>query len=329
MQLLSSQDARTYSTFRLPATFQQVFVVESLDELMRLRFEQAPLVLGEGSNSIFLSNQTRPVLRYVEASRHVQQHEQSIQLHVGAGHNWHQLVAWTVAQGWWGLENLALIPGSVGAAPVQNIGAYGVEFADCCDYVDFYHFQSRQVQRLRRDDCAFGYRDSCFKQQLLDHGVIVAVGLRLTTEGSAKLTYKGLDHLASDAAVAKVFETVIALRQSKLPDPSVLANCGSFFKNPVVMADTAAQLQQQFPAMPVFIQTDGSVKLAAAWLLEQCGFKGQQADGIGCYAEQPLVLVNHGTGTASGLIHWIKHITAGVYQRFGVRLEPEVRLYGG
>lgn len=328
MQILTSQNAAAYSTFRLPAQLSQVWLIEQLDELATLRFSDHPLVLGEGSNTIFLADMTRPILRFIAATRSVRYEGDHILLHVEAGHNWHQLVQYCVEQGWWGVENLALIPGSVGAAPVQNIGAYGTEFADVCEYVDFYHWQNGLL-RLTRPQCQFGYRDSVFKQELLDQGVIVAVGLRLSTQAKPQLSYRGLDHLPTDVSLRSIFDTVTSVRQSKLPDPQQVPNCGSFFKNPIVSNAQATQLKQLYPTAPVFAQADGQVKLAAAWLIEQVGLKGQSAGGVGCYHLQPLVLVNLGDGSASALQQWVAQIIAKVQQQFAVTLEPEVRMYHG
>lgn len=328
MHILTSQNAASFSTFRLPAQLAQVWIVESLDELVALRFSEQPLVLGEGSNTIFLNDMQRPILRYVAAGVTVAEQDDHVLLHVEAGHNWHQLVQYCVAQGWWGIENLALIPGTVGASPVQNIGAYGTELADVCDYVDFYHWQ-RGLMRLEKSQCLFGYRDSVFKHALQGQGVIVAVGLRLSTLAQRKLAYRGLDHLPQDASLQQIFDAVLAVRQSKLPDPNQVPNCGSFFKNPVVSAELAAQLKSQYPSLPTFPQLDGHVKLAAAWLIEQVGLKGQSAGGVGCYHLQPLVLVNLGNGSAQALQHWVQLIIAKVQQHFAVTLEPEVRMYHG
>lgn len=328
MQILTSQNAASYSTFRLPAQLSQVWVIEHFEELAALRFTELPLVLGEGSNTIFLGDLTRPLLRFIAATKTIRHEGEHILLHVEAGHNWHQLVRDCVEQGWWGIENLALIPGSVGAAPVQNIGAYGIEFADVCEYVDFFHWQ-QGLMRLQTDQCQFGYRDSIFKQELLEQGLIVAVGLRLSTQAKRQLSYRGLDHLAADASLHSIFDTVISIRQSKLPDPQQIANCGSFFKNPIVGNELASQLKQQYPSMPLFPQADGQVKLAAAWLIEQVGLKGQSAGGVGCYHLQPLVLVNLGDGSATALQQWVALIIAKVQQQFAVTLEPEVRMYYG
>lgn len=326
MRKLQQQDARLYSSFRLPAVLHQVLLCETEEDLCQIDAAQAPLILGEGSNSIFLTDMQRPVLRYIAKSVTETPEANDILLHVEAGKNWHELVSYTVSQGWWGLENLALIPGSVGAAPVQNIGAYGVELTDSCVYVDFFHWDSQQVQRLSNAECLFGYRDSIFKRALADQGVIVAVGLKLHTNGTPKLSYKGLDHLSADCSVREVYQAVLQVRRSKLPDPQVLANCGSFFKNPLLTVEQFTALTQQYPQIPAFPQADGQIKTAAAWLIEQAGFKGQRLGDIGCYELQPLVLINYGHGTAAQLEQWMNRIIATVQQRFGICLEPEVRM---
>ena len=327
MRQLLHVDAKAYSTFRLSAQFAEVWEVFSCAELSQLQFLQPPIVLGEGSNSLFLKDMTRPVLRYLANGCQVELAEHRVKLHVDAGHNWHQLVQFCVEQGWWGLENLALIPGSVGAAPVQNIGAYGTEFADCCLYVDFFHWQTHQVERLYKADCQFGYRDSLFKNSYAGRGLIVAVGLELSLKAQPKLSYQGLDHLPANCAITEVFAAVIAVRQSKLPDPAVLANCGSFFKNPVISAELYQQLLTQYPLLPGFPQATGEVKIPAAWLLDQCGFKGVRLGDVGCYPLQPLVLVNYGNGTAAELQTFVAQLQSTVQGRFGVSLEPEVRMY--
>lgn len=329
MRLLQQLSAKPYSTFALDTQLAELVELDSLAELMAYQPAVVPIVLGEGSNSIFLSDQTQTILRYLAKSRTVlSEDDKKVQLHIEAGDNWHQLVSWTVTQSWWGLENLSLIPGSVGAAPVQNIGAYGAELADCCDYVDFFHWQSREVQRLSKSDCGFGYRDSIFKAGLAGCGLIVAVGLTLKKQGQPKVGYKGLEHLNQHSSVTEVAEAVIAVRQSKLPDPAVLPNCGSFFKNPVVKHAVFEAIQQSYPAMPFYPQANGLVKLAAGWLIEHTGLKGQRIGDVGCYEKQALVLVNFGQGTASELQQMIALIQQKVLAQFKVQLEPEVRLLG-
>jgi len=330
MRTLTNISAVPYSTFRFNAQLAVVTEFDSVAELDNFHSDTTPVVLGEGSNTIFMQDLTAPVCRFVADSKTVTQLDpQHVLIHVEAGHNWHQLVSWTVEQQFWGIENLALIPGSVGAAPVQNIGAYGVELADSCLYVDFYHWQQRKVQRIAAGRCQFGYRDSVFKHALAGKGIIVAVGLCLSNSASPVLGYKGLDHLPADAAITTVFEQVIAVRSSKLPDPAVLANCGSFFKNPVIAMQQYTALKAKHAAMPGFIQADNTVKVPAAWLIEQQGFKGKSYGDVGCYKLQPLVVVNHGAGTPAQLEQLVTAVQQQVFAVYGIQLEAEVRMLNG
>lgn len=327
MRTLTNISAVPYSTFRFDATLSSVHEFNSVSELHSFDAETAPVVLGEGSNTIFLQDLAAPVCRFVADSKTLTElGTDHVLVHVEAGHNWHQLVRWTVEQELWGIENLALIPGSVGAAPVQNIGAYGVELADTCLYVDFYHWQQRKVQRITAGRCQFAYRDSVFKRALAGKGVIVAVGLCLSRRPSPVLGYNGLDHLSADTAISNIFEQVIAVRSSKLPDPAVLANCGSFFKNPVVTLQNYTALKNKYAAIPGFSQSDNTVKIPAAWLIDQAGFKGQRYGEVGCYSLQPLVIVNHGAGTAVQLEQLVAAVQQQVFSNYNIELEVEVRM---
>lgn len=327
MRTLTNISAVPYSTFRFNAQLAAVTECGSVADLDAFHPDTVPVVLGEGSNTIFMQDLTTPACRFVAASKTVTELDpQHVLIHVEAGHNWHQLVSWAVEQQLWGIENLALIPGAVGAAPVQNIGAYGVELADSCLYVDFYHWQQRKVQRIAAGRCQFGYRDSVFKHALAGKGIIIAVGLCLSKQPAAVLGYKGLDHLPADAAINTIFGQVIAVRSSKLPDPAVLANCGSFFKNPVITKQQYIELKAKYADMPGFIQGDASVKVPAAWLMEQQGFKGKCYGDVGCYKLQPLVLVNHGAGTPAQLEQLITAVKQQVLEAYGIQLEAEVRM---
>lgn len=330
MRTFTNISAVPYSTFRFDARLAEVFEFDSISDLDNFHPDKSPVVLGEGSNTIFMQDLSAPVCRFVAASKTVAQLDaQHVLVHIEAGHNWHQLVRWSVEQQLWGIENLALIPGSVGAAPVQNIGAYGVELADSCLYVDFYHWQQRKVQRISAGRCQFAYRDSVFKHALAGKGIIVAVGLCLSKQPAAVLDYKGLDHLPADAAINTIFEQVITVRSSKLPDPAVLANCGSFFKNPVITKQHYTVLKAKYADMPGFIQADGSIKVAAAWLIEQQGFKGKSYGDVGCYKLQPLVVVNYGAGTPAQLEQLITAVQQQVLAVYGIPLEAEVRMLNG
>ncbi|MCH8538613.1 MAG: UDP-N-acetylmuramate dehydrogenase [Alkalimonas sp.] len=329
MELLQQQDGRLLSTFRLAAVLPTVYQCYSTEDLAKVPLSPRPRVHGEGSNTVFIGPELPALCRYMASAKTLNWlDDDRAELHVEAGHNWHQLVQWTVSQGLWGLENLALIPGSVGAAPVQNIGAYGVELADRCRYVDFYHWDQQRLERMTVEQCRFGYRDSVFKREMAGRGVIVAVGLMLTRQPQRVLTYQGLDQLSADCSLQQVFDTVITVRQAKLPDPAELANCGSFFKNPLLPDADVKALQQRYTAMPVYSQGNGYSKVPAAWLIDQAGFKGKQVGDVGCYHKQPLVLVNYGQGQASDLLTLIAQIQHQVHSRFGVTLEPEVQLVG-
>lgn len=327
MHSLTNVSAIEYSAFRLNATLTSLTEFASVAELSRFQFSEAPVVLGEGSNTIFMQDLAVPLCRFSGSNKTViELDKHNMLLHVEAGHNWHELVQWAVAQQFWGLENLALIPGSVGAAPVQNIGAYGVEFADSCLYVDFFHWQSAKVERIVASRCQFGYRDSVFKQRLHRKGIIVAVGLNLSRVPKPVLSYQGLDELTDNPTIEDIFQKVIAIRSSKLPDPNELANCGSFFKNPVISADDFSRIKLNHPSLPGYRQADNTVKVPAAWLIDQQGFKGARCGDIGSYVKQPLVLVNYGSGTAAELAQYVSLVQQKVAVSYGIELEPEVRM---
>ncbi|WP_372628173.1 UDP-N-acetylmuramate dehydrogenase [Arsukibacterium sp.] len=330
MHILYDQPAEHYSTFRLKNRLATVIEVSCIDDLAKLNTSNVPQVLGEGSNTIFLEAQSRPLVRYTGSN--ITEHwttEDNCLFHIEAGHNWHKLVTTVVNRELWGIENLALIPGSVGAAPVQNIGAYGVEFADVCAYVDYYDWSTRSLQRLTVADCKFGYRDSVFKHEFAGKGIIVAVGIKLSKVAKPVLSYQGLDTLPVTSSVSDIYQQVIATRNSKLPDYRQLANCGSFFKNPVLSSADFELLQLSYPAMPGYRQDDHQVKVPAAWLIDQQGFKGYQINDIGCYPKQPLVLVNYGEGCAADLLQLITQIQTKVWTAYQITLEPEVRLLKG
>ncbi len=286
------------------------------------------VVLGGGSNVLFTCDFAGLVL--INGLRGIEFSEQAEAwtLHVAAGENWHQLVQYTLQHGMPGLENLALIPGSVGAAPVQNIGAYGVEMARYCTYVEALDTRNWQVVRIAADQCGFGYRESHFKQAWRGTHIITAVGLRLPKQWQPVVDYGPLRALPAPVSAQAIFDTVCAVRQEKLPDPQQLGNAGSFFKNPTVSAALADSLSARYPTMPRYAQADGQVKLAAGWLIDQAGFKGYQQGRAAVHAQQALVLVNLGGAEASEILALAAEVQSGVAVQFGVTLEPEVRFVG-
>ena len=295
---------------------------------------QPLLPVGGGSNLLLAADPQAVVLMIDDASVAIVEHRADHAIvRAGAGLGWHALVMWTLDQGLSGLENLALIPGTAGAAPIQNIGAYGAQAGDFIHAVEAWDRHSNQLQRLLPEDCGFAYRDSVFKQQP-DRWIITAIELRLPLLSELRTGYAGIEQEMRDQGVTlpgarDVANAVIAIRQRKLPDPAVLGNAGSFFKNPIVSAEQAMALQQDWPQMPVYPAAEAELrKLSAGWLIEQAGWKGARQGDAGVSADHALVLVNHGTASGAQLLDLARQIAAGVQARFGVAIEPEPRLIG-
>ncbi|MDG2916166.1 UDP-N-acetylmuramate dehydrogenase [Bisgaard Taxon 10/6] len=290
---------------------------------------QPVLLLGQGSNVLFLKDFRGTVLVNRLSGIEHKEDENFHYLHVNGGENWHHLVEWSLEQGIFGLENLALIPGCAGSAPVQNIGAYGVEFKDVCDYVEVLDLAQNKTFRLTNAECRFGYRDSVFKHRYGGDFIVVGVGLKLTKNWKPVLKYGALNELDPSAVSAKrVFDEVCAIRRTKLPDPQQIGNAGSFFKNPIVTEEQYQTLRAEYPTMPCYPQSDGFVKLAAGWLIDQCLLKGYQLGGAAVHEKQALVLVNKGNATGSDVVELAHHIRQAVAAKFDVYLVPEVRFIG-
>ncbi len=334
MQPISPFSLKSFNTFGLDAQAKMGFVLNNEAELDALRGStwwsdsQPRLLIGEGSNILFTADFDGLVIVNRLKGITVQETADAWLLHVAAGENWPALIQWTLQHQMPGMENLALIPGTVGAAPVQNIGAYGVEFCQFCEYVDTWHFADGHRQRYSAAACQFGYRDSLFKHALHDQVIITAVGLRIPKQWQPVVEYGPLKALGTKATAEQIFMTVCELRQSKLPDPNLLGNAGSFFKNPVVSATQAAALKQLHPAIPCFAAGEGQNKLAAGWLIDKAGLKGFRLGNAGVHRDQALVLVNLGNASAAEILQLAKHVASTVKQQFSVQLEPEVRFIG-
>lgn len=287
------------------------------------------LILGEGSNVLFLEPFRGTVIINRIKGIAVTEKTDAWHLHVGAGENWHHLVQYSLQQGMPGLENLALIPGCVGSSPIQNIGAYGVELQRVCEYVDCVELSTGKHLRVSAEECRFGYRDSIFKHEYQDRFVIVAVGLRLPKHWQPVLTYGDLSRLdPATVTPQQVFDSVCHMRTTKLPDPKVNGNAGSFFKNPVIAAEIAQTLLSKFPGAPHYPQVDGSVKLAAGWLIDQCQLKGVGIGGAAVHRQQALVLINADNATSEDVVQLARLVREKVGEKFNVWLEPEVRFIG-
>lgn len=283
--------------------------------------------LGGGSNTIMVDAPSGLVLHVnILGVEHHPEQDGSVSLRVGGGEDWPRLVEHTVKQGWFGLENLALIPGSAGAAPVQNIGAYGVEISDVLEKIEAVDRQSGEIIELSAEQCSFSYRDSAFKRELNDRYIITHLWLRLSLTDKPVVTYPALRealHDPDNTNAQEVFNAVVRIRSRRLPSPSELGNAGSFFTNPIVDASMAEQLLSQFPEMPQWPTDEGKVKLAAGWLAEQCGWKGFREDEVGVYAHQAIVLVNYGGATGAQIMALAQEIRASVDKKFSVNLEIE------
>jgi UDP-N-acetylmuramate dehydrogenase len=292
------------------------------------------LVLGEGSNVLFTADHPGVVLTIAASGVQISpRRDGNAAVVAEAGADWDGLVDQTLRSGWSGLENLALIPGRVGAAPIQNIGAYGVELDEFVESVTAWDRITGDVHILARAECGFGYRDSRFKRET-DRWIVMHVELRLPKVRELKLDYAGVrEELAAMGAATPdpiaVAAAVRRIRRRKLPDPANIGNVGSFFKNPVVPARTADALEADNPGLPVYATgTPGRSKLSAAWLIEACGWRGRRIGDAGVADRHALVLVNHGTATGTELLELARRIAASVAERFGVQLEPEPRIVG-
>jgi UDP-N-acetylmuramate dehydrogenase len=334
MQIETGVSLKPHNTFGLPAVARTLVRVTSDADVRQVvdhrELGRAPkFVLGGGSNIILTRDMPQLVLKVeVRGMRLVAEYADAWIVEAGAGENWHEFVAWTLAQGWPGLENLALIPGTVGAAPVQNIGAYGVELQDRFESLDAVDLVTGRSVTLRASICAFGYRDSVFKHSLANRSVITRVRFRLPRPWQPVIGYLDLERKIAETGIAapsaqQIFDWICTIRRAKLPDPVLLGNAGSFFKNPVVTPEQCRDIIGRDPEIVHYPMPDGSVKLAAGWMIDACGWKGKSVGQAGVYEKQALVLVNRGGAIGSEVMTLARAIQESVYGRFGIRLEPE------
>ena len=327
------------NTFHIVARAHTLVRLRSLLDLQALLanpdWALAPkFVLGGGSN-IVLTGDVKPMVLKVEimGRRLVRETARAWVLEAGAGENWHEFIAWSLAQGYPGLENMALIPGTVGASPVQNVGAYGVELQDRFESLDAVDLQTGQLFTLNAAQCGFGYRDSVFKHAskplgLAGRALITAVRFALPKPWKAVLGYADLEKKRVQSGInnpsaQQIFDWVCDIRRAKLPDPALIGNAGSFFKNPTVSAEQCQDIIGREPKIVHYLLADGSAKLAAGWLIDACGWRGKSVGNAGVYEKQALVLVNRGGATGGEVMTLARAIQTSVYERFGIMLEPE------
>ncbi|MCL1152406.1 UDP-N-acetylmuramate dehydrogenase [Shewanella ulleungensis] len=303
---------------------------ELIDVCTDLYSKQLPmLILGGGSNLVFTTDYRGTVVNIATKGITMAMDTDYYYVSVQAGENWHDLVEFCLANQINGLENMALIPGTVGAAPIQNIGAYGVEFNRFCHAIEFLRLDSNDLQVFSNEQCHFSYRESIFKQELKNLAVVTEVTLKLPKQWQPVLDYGPLQNMDPQTVTAKqIFDCVCQVRQSKLPDPKVLGNVGSFFKNPIVTCNEFIELRVEFPTIVAYEQVDGQYKLAAGWLIEQAGLKGFRLGDAAVHQNQALVLVNMGSATGEEVCQLARHIIDVVFNKFAVTLQPEPRIIG-
>lgn len=337
---LKNHSLKSLHTFQLEAkaayytefeTLEQLKII--LNEIKQINPDMNKIILGGGSNMIFMKDYDGAVLHNkIKGINILEKTDQTIKVEVGAGEIWHDFVMHAVENNWYGIENLALIPGTVGAAPIQNIGAYGVEAKECIHSIEYYNWEEDKIHIINNNEANFGYRDSVFKNALKGKGVILKVIFQFSLEKKYNLSYAPLaeyfkDKNLEDIQIEHVANAVIEIRQSKLPDPSVTPNAGSFFKNPIIEPAHYEELLLKYDRVPHYPNGD-LVKVPAAFLIEQSGWKGKDFGGLTVHKRQALVLTNPRQGKASELKDLIQHIQKDVYNRSNILLEPEVQLIG-
>jgi len=338
LQIQENVSLKNFNTFGIDVFAKYFVEISHADELRELFsdpqwLQTERLVLGGGSNMLFKKDFDGLVIRMnIRGIDHRISHNEVVVV-AGAGEVWNDLVNYCVAHEYAGLENMSLIPGSVGASPIQNIGAYGVELQDVFLTCNAFEIASGTFKTFTKEDCRFGYRDSVFKAEIKGQYIIVSVKFHLSLLPDTKLHYGAIkDELAkrqiTSPTIKDVSEVVSYIRVSKLPDPSTIGNAGSFFKNPVIPIDEFKAIQSYFPEIVNYPAGDGEIKLAAGWMIEQCGWKGKVVGNTGTWKNQALVLVNHGGATGEEVYSLSSQIIDSVYSKFGVTLEREVNIIG-
>lgn len=338
MTLSENISVQPYNSFGIDAGARYFTRFTSLDELKEVQEMLAQknisetLVLGGGSNILFTKNFNGCVLRNeIKGTKLVGEDETYYYIKAHAGENWHSFVIHCIGQQYAGLENLSLIPGNVGASPMQNIGAYGVEIRDVFHELEAWHVQDKTLQLFTTGDCEFGYRESIFKRKYKGQFIICSVTFRLRKQPVYHTAYGALEQELEKAgtqelSIKAISDAVIRIRSSKLPDPSLIGNAGSFFKNPVIGTAQYSALKEVYPLLPGYPSAEQTIKLAAGWLIEQCGWKGYRAGDAGCYPKQALVLVNYGKASGKEIYDLSQAIIDSVLTKFGVLLEREVNI---
>lgn len=338
VQFEYNKSIQEFTTFGVPVEAEVFCKFSSKDELKQILSEKthatkAKLILGGGSNMLFTKNYKGLVLKNeIKGIKVVEETNDEVLVKAGAGENWHEFVLYCVDNNWGGVENLSLIPGSVGASPMQNIGAYGVEIKDVFHSLEATNMETLETEVFDKDTCSFGYRESIFKNSHKGKYIITSVTYRVQKKPKFNTSYGAIENQLKEMRIAEltvksISEAVIAIRSSKLPDPKKIGNAGSFFKNPVVSLSKFEDLRSIFPEIPNYPQKDGSVKIAAGWLIDQLGWKGKTIGNFGVHKNQALVLVNYGGGVGHDIFNLSTQIIESVKETYGIQLEREVNIF--
>ena len=341
MQISQDVSLQPYNTFGIEATARHWVLIRSIEDLQKLlrqpEYASMPkLILGGGSNILLTKNFEGIVIKMdIQGISVVEENEDQVWVKAGGGVNWHALVMYSIEQGFGGIENMSLIPGTVGAAPMQNIGAYGVEMKDVFVSLEALSIATGEVVTFNHADCEFRYRSSVFKQKHKGKYIITSVTMRLDKHPRINTSYGAIEETLArmladrpddTPGIREVSQAVISIRQSKLPDPAQIGNAGSFFKNPVISRQQYDALRERYEGIPGYPISEQEVKVPAGWLIEQCGWKGRRQGAIGVHDKQALVLVNHGGGKGEDLKKLAYQIQESVKHTFDIRIEPEVNM---
>ena len=336
MQIQANFSLKKYNTFGIEAKAKQFVAVHNLDDLKSILENHASdkkFILGGGSNMLLTQDIDALVIHVdLKGKRIIKEDDDFVWVESQAGENWHEFVLWTINQNFGGLENMSLIPGNVGTTPVQNIGAYGTEIKDTFVSCEAMNIESQELKTFSKEECNFGYRESIFKQEAKDKYVITSVVFKLTKRNHkintsyGDITKELENQNVTIPTLKDVSNAVIAIRQSKLPDPKELGNSGSFFKNPIISNELFEKVQQKFPEVKFFEVSPTEVKVPAGWLIEHSGLKGYRKDDAGVHKNQALVLVNYGNATGQDILNLSKYVQKTVFDKYGIAIEAEVNV---
>ena len=339
--IITNTSLKPYNTFGINVNARYFTVLSAPEHLQDLIHSdlfkhERRLILGSGSNVLFTDDFNGLVMKNeLKGIAIVAENDEKLELKVSSGEIWHELVAYCVARNWGGIENLSLIPGTTGAAPMQNIGAYGVEVKDCIKEVEAIDLSNGNIISFTNQQCAFGYRESVFKHSLKEKFFISSITLTLTKKNHRyNINYGAIQDVLrtqhhNEISLRSISESVIQIRRSKLPDPAHIGNAGSFFKNPTIDENLYSNLKKEYPTIPGYFSVNQEVKVPAAWLIEQCGWKGKRIREVGVHTQQALVLVNYGDGKGNEIVDLAMQISSSVKEKFQITLTPEVNIISG